>query len=124
MAKPKYEKITKAFRELRKQGYFARQNYLCCNNCAWTCMPAESRKKAVFYHEQDKETLDERGYCYLSWSGSAEEITDVLQDCGIFVSWSGRADRRIGIAESEEGYRELLVVEARDKTTQPVSLWS
>jgi hypothetical protein len=45
--------LTKAFAELRKNGYFAKQNFLCCQSCGWAALSDEEAKNAVFYHNQD-----------------------------------------------------------------------
>jgi len=52
------EKITKAFKEIRKNGYFARQNFLCCQSCGWASIPEQKVEKAVFYHRQDNESFN------------------------------------------------------------------
>ena len=40
--------LTKAFAELRKNGYFAKQNFLCCQSCGWAALSDEEAKNAVF----------------------------------------------------------------------------
>jgi hypothetical protein len=49
--------LTKAFAELRKNGYFAKQNFLCCQSCGWAALSDEEAKNAVFYHNQDYRDL-------------------------------------------------------------------
>jgi hypothetical protein len=90
------KQITQAFRELRKKGYFARQNYWCCQSCAWASLPSETTK-AVFYHEQDNYDLKKKNSCYLSWIGNGREITDTLNKYGILTEWNGKEDTRIRI---------------------------
>ena len=51
----KKENLNQAFKELRKLGYFARQNFMCCQNCAWATVPMDA-KKVVFYHKQDADS--------------------------------------------------------------------
>ncbi len=60
-------RITTGFAALRKLGYLARQNHLCCSSCAATAiagyvqeMPDSAKAKlkgAVYYHQQDGDVL-------------------------------------------------------------------
>jgi hypothetical protein len=93
----KKEQLTKAFKELRKAGYFARQNYQCCQGCAWAEIPDEKSERAVFYHGQDKRKIDKYGDVYLAWSGDAEEIVGILKNNGLDVEWSGDENKRIRV---------------------------
>ena len=52
--------LNQAFKDLRKLGYFARQNFWCCQSCAWAAVPVNV-KKVVFYHKQDADELKETG---------------------------------------------------------------
>ena len=74
--------LNQAFRELRKLGYFARQNFMCCQNCAWAAVPLDVTK-VVFYHKQDADQLNDTGECFLAWSGDRDEIAEVLGRNGI-----------------------------------------
>jgi hypothetical protein len=47
--------LTKAFNALRKNGYFARQNFMCCQTCEWAAVPEKNESKVVFYHSQDND---------------------------------------------------------------------
>lgn len=61
------QRLTAAFKDLRKLGYIALQNFACCNNCAGyeiatrvKDMPAGRQDKlagAVYYHRQDADAL-------------------------------------------------------------------
>ena len=88
-------KITEAFKELRKLGYFARQNFMCCQTCAWGGVPDEKGEKAVFYHQQDNQSLMQYGECHLAWAGDGNEIVGVLNKHGIKTSWDGTSSTRI-----------------------------
>ena len=93
---PKTEtNLSKAFKALRKKGYFARQSFWCCQSCAWSAMTDEQANKAVFYHRQDADNLRDSGTCHLAWSGNGQEIVDVLKDNGIKVDWDGSDSKRI-----------------------------
>lgn len=89
--------INKAFNALRKAGYFARQNFWCCQNCGWSAMSDEEAKKAVFYHAQDKNDLDKSGSCHIAWSGDGNEIVKIFNDNGVYTKWCGNNDKRIQI---------------------------
>lgn len=91
-------KLTKAFKELRKQGYFARQNFWCCQTCGWAAMTDEESDKAVFYHAQDNDDLIEDGSCHLAWSGDGKLIADILTKNGVKVDWDGNNSKRIKIS--------------------------
>lgn len=89
--------ITKAFRELRQLGYFAKQNHSCCAHCGHWEVPEDKRDKYVFYHMQDKEHLDKRGTCWLSWEGDGKEIVGILHKHNLSPEWNGDKDFRIKI---------------------------
>jgi hypothetical protein len=89
--------LTKAFKALRKKGYFARQNFWCCQSCAWSAMTDEQANKTVFYHRQDADDLRDSGTCHLAWSGNGQEIVDVLKENGVEVDWNGGDGTRIKI---------------------------
>lgn len=91
------EKISNAFRELRRLGYFARQNFMCCQTCGWAEVPEDKADKAVFYHHQDKERLDREGKLYLNWSGDGNLIKSVFEKCGLKVEWNGTDSTRIKV---------------------------
>jgi len=94
MKTKRYNRLNKAFRDLRKQGYFAKQNFWCCNSCGWGAMTQEESKKAVFYHEQ--EASNKSGdVLYLSWSGDANEIMRAFNLNNIFTSWNGDPNTKI-----------------------------
>jgi hypothetical protein len=105
------EKLNKAFRELRKLGYTAKQNFMCCQNCAWHALSDEEAKKAVFYHRQDSDSWGSYGKLdddlYLAWSGNAAEIVAVLRKHGLLVAHDGSANQRIVIQTPESMQKEL-----------------
>jgi len=89
------ENLTKTFKDLRKKGYFARQNFTCCQSCGWAEVPEEYSNKAVFYHAQDKESMKRNGDLYLAWSGNGREIVEIFEKNGFFVDWNGENNTRI-----------------------------
>ena len=91
------EKITKAFKEIRKNGYFARQNFLCCQSCGWASIPEQKVERAVFYHRQDNESFVKGGDLFLAWSGDGDLIKKILEDNGLKVKWDGTKGQRISV---------------------------
>jgi hypothetical protein len=89
--------LTKAFCELRKRGYFARQNWMCCQSCGWAAIP-DGYDKAVFYHAQDADRLKATGGTMLAWHGDGAEICLVLQEAGLATDWCGAEDKRIYVS--------------------------
>lgn len=89
------KQLTKAFAELRKKGYFAKQNFTCCQSCGWAEIPEEKSAKAVFYHRQDAQDLREKGEVYLCWSGNGKEIVEVMNKHNLTTKWEGTDNRRI-----------------------------
>lgn len=89
--------LNKAFRALRKKGYFAKQNFWCCQSCAWSAMSDEEGKKAVFYHQQDNDNLKENGTCHLAWAGNGKEIVEILNANGVKTEWEESSNKRIKI---------------------------
>lgn len=89
--------LNKAFKALRKAGYFAKQNFTCCQSCAWAEVPDEQSEKAVFYHRQDADDLKESGSCHLAWAGDGKEIVKILEENGVKTEWEGTDNKRIKI---------------------------
>jgi hypothetical protein len=89
--------LTKAFAALRKAGYFAKQNFWCCQTCGWAAVPDEQAEKAVFYHNQDNDRKKEGKPFMLAWSGDGNQICKILNDNGIKTNWSGDEDNRIEV---------------------------
>ena len=50
--------VNNAFKKLQDAGYFAEQNFWCCQSCGWNAIE-EGVEKVVFYHEQDAEAWNE-----------------------------------------------------------------
>lgn len=89
--------LTQAFKELRKLGYFARQNFMCCQSCAWSQVPEEKEDKVVFYHRQDTPDVN-YGSVYLAWNGNGNEIVEIMSKY-FKVEWDGSESTRIRVIE-------------------------
>jgi len=106
-------RLTEAFKVLRKEGFFARQNFWCCQTCACDdigtkveAMNLQQKEKFrgyVFYHKQDNDGLNRSGETYLAFGHSEDEksaeagarIAEVLREKGITVDWDGKGTTRI-----------------------------
>lgn len=87
--------LNKAFRALSKAGYFAKQNFLCCQTCGWAAMTEEQAKKAVFYHAQDNDDKKDNRPFHLAWAGDGNEICKILNANNVKTDWDGSDDKRI-----------------------------
>lgn len=99
------QKVAEAFKKLKELGYFAEEDFWCCQSCAWNAMSDEEAEKAVFYHHQDNDAWDEdecelESDLYLAWSGNSEEICNVLKECGLQVKHDGSEGSRIIILKT------------------------
>jgi len=86
--------LTKAFKSLRKAGYFARQNFMCCQSCAGAAIP-DGTEKYVFYHNQDNDNLKGGQDFCLAWGGDGHEIVKILNENGLETFWEGNKNKRI-----------------------------
>jgi hypothetical protein len=86
--------ITRAFRNLRSRGFFAKQNWYCCQSCGCAALPVGTTRWA-FYHAQDADSLREDGSVFLSWGGDGHTIVKALEGVGLRVEWDGTESRRI-----------------------------
>jgi hypothetical protein len=72
--------VKEAFRNLRKDGFVAKMNYLCCGSCAAANIGADFDKKVleglqpnhypkgvVFFHQQDNQHFEDKGVLYLCY---------------------------------------------------------
>lgn len=91
------QSITTAFKELRTLGYFARQNFTCCQSCGWASVPDGKEDKVVFFHNQDNDNKKNGEPFYLAWSGDGNQICSVLQSHGVETEWDGSESTRIKV---------------------------
>lgn len=91
--------LSDGFRTLRAIGYFAEENFWCCQTCGCASVPKKFAKKYVFYHEQDADRIPEEHSVYLAWDGQADEIRDVFQTLGLQVEHDGSKSTRIRVYE-------------------------
>ncbi len=108
-----------AFKQLRKEGFFARQSFMCCGSCGMAKAAVEIKAGVaagkltpagvVFYHKQDAEDLKEGRDLYLSFSRGptdnpanflttaevGQRIVAVLNKHGVETEWDGSPATRI-----------------------------
>lgn len=119
------ERITAAFKAVRKHGILARQHFSCCGSCAGyelACKMDEAREAgrpkrgAVYYHRQATEGFYSRGEVYLGFGcdANAPEVerasdteedertrlvgcftVEALAEAGLDVEWDCTAGRCI-----------------------------
>lgn len=93
------EKIKKAFKLLRKEGFECHMNFWCCSNCAIHALRKDT-KKFVFWHQQDTEGAKEGGAFYVGWGSTIRDglkLMKVFLDNDICAGWDGSKGTRIRI---------------------------
>lgn len=93
------ERIKIAFAALRREGYFARMNFMCCQTCGWAAVPKGRADKVVFYHAQDAEDLAAGRPMMMAWAGDSAVIVRAFRDAGLKVIWDGDDAKRIAVTE-------------------------
>lgn len=92
-------KLNRFFKALRKAGYFAKQDFLCCQSCGWAAMDDKEAEKAVFYHHQDTPDIKAHKSIMLCWSGDGIEIVTLAKAAGLAVKWDGTKETRIEVSD-------------------------
>lgn len=105
--------LDEVFRELRKSGIEALQDYSCCRTCALDGIaPSGDRDRGfVFYHGQDTDRAIGGGGLMLSYGafGGDEEATaaigrevvGLIEEAGLTAHWDGAPGTRIEISPME-----------------------
>ena len=106
------DRITIAFRNLRKHKLIARRNFLCCSGCACAKLHDELEGKpeisgAVYYHCQDADRFKETNKVSIRYSArengelSTTAIGNIivahLVGAGLAIEWSGKPDQVISV---------------------------
>jgi len=118
------DRLIKVFRELRKEGFLARANFMCCRNCAGSelaCRAEELYEKgkkvkgAVFWTRQDEENLRNNGRMYISYGpcitrkygliGLPTEVVgrklcEKLSAYNVPYQWDGNPNVRVLVGEN------------------------
>jgi len=94
-------KLNRLFKELRKQGYFARQNFWCCDTCATSEIYKE--KDYVFYNQQAGDRLKRCGdRVMIAFRGDATEICNIARKEGFITNWNGDLMTKIELINEVE----------------------
>ena len=99
--------LAAAFRQLRKDGWWARMNHLCCQTCL--TYDTDDDKPYIGFHAQDNERIPESGWTYLTHgppTGEHDDLADgvwskraveVIESFGLTVEWDGTMASRIKV---------------------------
>jgi len=114
-------KVLDAFKELRKMGFLARANFLCCQNCAGYDLTKRAVKLVnkgrdvkgcVFWHGRDEENYKNYGEWFLAFGQlesdikgniglPSKEVGEIvvkeLKKRNVNVEWNGDPNTRIKI---------------------------
>ncbi len=121
-------RLNNAFKEMRKKGLVARQNYLCCQTCAGYGITTDTAKRikegkvkkedvkgCVFYHHQDTEGLRKHHSLYLAYGPMDSEesgligleetqvgaiVCECLKNNELEYEWNGSGHQRILVKET------------------------
>ena len=126
--------ITRVFKKLRLKfngGFWAKQNFSCCNSCGWHDIrhggpnntpligpngqpmfneAGELTQPCVWYHSQSNDMLKEGATVYLAWGGTDEHgqtIRRLFEEEGVTVEWDGTQTKKIGLHFSSKKDVEL-----------------
>ena len=112
-------KINKAFKKLMDLKIIAKKDWACCQSCGHAEMEEEIEnynkshidiiagdtpkiKNYIFFHDQDRDHLEERGYVYLAYDLDEKAkmtVIQVFKDHGLNPEWDGNQNKRIKITE-------------------------
>lgn len=120
-------RILTAFKSLRKSGFTARANYMCCSSCATSGLANDLTKRGkdpdtadvVYWHKQDDTAFTHGRYgypmrtsaerqklhtnLYIRFSGPRPQmIVDALKAEGLNVEWNGDPDVCIMVKASQK----------------------
>jgi hypothetical protein len=101
-----FEGITEAFNDLQIYGIIAKENYKCCQTCAYNEISKYPFLGYCFYHQQDTDLAEKTGELMITFGGLPQEdpfddiqigktIIKVLRQHNLNVSWSEDVTQRI-----------------------------
>jgi hypothetical protein len=121
--------VTKAFGALRKQGFVARQSFMCCGGCSGGGMAtliktAQAKGKTivggVWYHTQDTDCMKETGKLFLRYSEPETGITINTKEVGEMVV---AALTSVGLTPEWDGDpSQCIIVMAPELPVEPAKL--
>jgi hypothetical protein len=90
--------LNRAFRDLNKNGFIAKQNFSCCQSCgSYEIANDNPGEPYVFYHRQDTKICKIYHTLHLAWSGDGNKIVEILKSNDLEVEWDGSETSRIKI---------------------------
>ena len=113
--------LNDAFKQLRKEGYFAKQAFWCCQSCGCAAVPKEKEKAYVFYHKQDKDAIKDDGMIaakgmYVAWDGNGRIIADTISNTGLKAYWNNDPGTRILILSQNTTLEQYAEIVGNNKT--------
>jgi hypothetical protein len=101
-------RLATGFSNLRKRGYFAQQNFWCCQSCGCRAVPDENADQYAFYHDQDEDGLRQaeklnnvdRIGVYLAWSGNPKVIRSAFELAGLRIEHDRSENTRIWVTKN------------------------
>lgn len=97
-------KLRIAFKSMRRQGYAARANFMCCMGCATSALDIKGKKGGVYWHRQSDDHFKEDGELYIGFfvendtddsKKVAEALVATLKAEGLWVEWNGSGDTKV-----------------------------
>jgi hypothetical protein len=102
-SRPFRRKLTAGFRNLRRKGWFAKQNWCDCQSCGRGAIP-NTVERFAFYHQQVADDIDTTHSVYLYWEAEPDEIVDELipsfVNAGLHVEWNGDPNQAVLVSET------------------------
>lgn len=99
------DRVSAAFKAIRKQGYVARMNFSCCSSCGYYELSQIVKKRGgagfVFWSRQVEQRAWRDGKLVdtlnLSWAGDASKLVTALREAGLDVEHGGLDDYCINV---------------------------
>lgn len=115
------ERLSDAFRQMRRHKIVAKQNWQCCQSCGWAAID-EKAPNVVFYHRQDSESFKDgrlRGKMHIAHRFAKESIgllvCAILNQNGFYTIWDGTDTSRIAITNMTPELEALTQLKTADR---------
>ena len=113
------QRLFEAFKELRKKGYIARANFMCCSKCAsavlWRELNISTKIGSVYWSQRDENHFLKIGEVYIGFESSigtpevdvliGKYIVSTLISFGLDVEWDENPNTRILVKGLRGGVR-------------------
>jgi hypothetical protein len=101
------EGVLAAFKVLRKKGFIARCNFMCCMTCGYSALSDKIKDETigvVFFHNQDNTRLKKGHSLMLAFDGhgisqemAGQIIVEELKQHNLSIIWDGKGSTRIEV---------------------------